>query len=150
MSASNVVRRRKKTSAFKTRKTMPLFSQTKSNEPEQPSFLSSTTLEKRKTESQNMRDKYPDRIPCIIERAASSKNSLPLIDKKKFLVPGHMTFGQLILIIRKRIKLDPEQAIFLFVNNVIPPSTQTMDQVYKEHQKDGFLLATYAAESTFG
>jgi GABA(A) receptor-associated protein len=48
------------------------------------------------------------------------KSDIPTIDKKKYLVPSDMTVGQFIYVIRKRIKLSPEKAIFIFVNNVLP------------------------------
>ena len=33
-----------------------------------------------------------------------------------------LTVGQFIYVIRKRIKLPPERALFIFANNVIPPT----------------------------
>lgn len=35
-----------------------------------------------------MRHKYPDRVPTIVERAEGA-DSVPLCEKKKFLVPSH-------------------------------------------------------------
>ena len=128
---------------------MPLFG--KSTGPEEPSFAATTPLEKRKAEAEKIREKWPDRVPCIVERADSSRNNIPSIDKKKYLVPESMTFGQFIHVIRKRIKLTPEQAIFLYVNNVLPPSSMTMGQIYAEHKgEDLFLTMIYASESSFG
>eukprot|EP00494_Astrolonche_serrata_P022400 UN22657 len=40
----------------------------------------------------------------------------------RFLVPADLTVGQFVYVIRKRIKLQPEQAIFLFVNTTVPPT----------------------------
>jgi len=70
--------------------------------------------------SERIRAKYPDRIPVICEK--SDRSDIPDIDKKKYLVPADLTVGQFIYVIRKRIKLPPERAIFIFVNNVIPPT----------------------------
>ena len=67
-----------------------------------------------------IREKYPDRIPVIVEKAGRS--DIPNIDKKKYLVPGDLTAGQFVYVIRKRIKLSPEKAIFIFVNNILPPT----------------------------
>ena len=67
-----------------------------------------------------IREKYPDRIPVIVEKAGRS--DIPDIDKKKYLVPGDLTAGQFVYVIRKRIKLSPEKAIFIFVNNILPPT----------------------------
>ncbi|CAM9951450.1 unnamed protein product [Ectocarpus fasciculatus] len=105
--------------------------------------------DKRKSEAERIRAKYPDRIPVICEKA--DRSDIPDIDKKKYLVPADLSTGQFIYVIRKRIKLDPEKAIFIFVNDTIPQTSALMSQVY-EHQKDedGFLYITYSGENTFG
>lgn len=46
--------------------------------------------------------------------------------------------------IRKRIKLSPEKAIFIFVDEVLPPTAALMSSIYEEHKdEDGFLYITY-------
>ncbi len=46
-------------------------------------------------------------------------------------------------VIRKRIKLSPEKAIFIFVNDVLPPTAALMTTIYDEHKdSDGFLYIT--------
>eukprot|EP00286_Rhodomonas_abbreviata_P003859 CAMPEP_0181347776 /NCGR_PEP_ID=MMETSP1101-20121128/34057_1 /TAXON_ID=46948 /ORGANISM="Rhodomonas abbreviata, Strain Caron Lab Isolate" /LENGTH=111 /DNA_ID=CAMNT_0023460009 /DNA_START=422 /DNA_END=757 /DNA_ORIENTATION=+ len=105
--------------------------------------------ERRKAEAQRMREKYPDRIPVIVEKATGS--DIPDIDKKKYLVPTDLTVGQFVHVIRKRIKLTPEKAIFIFVNNVLPPTAALMSTIYDEQKdEDGFLYITYNGESVFG
>ena len=39
--------------------------------------------------------------------------------------------GQFVHVIRKRIKLTPEKAIFIFVNNVLPPNPALMSTIYE-------------------
>lgn len=59
--------------------------------------------------------------------------------------------GQFIYVIRKRIKLPPERAIFLFVDNMIPSTSSLMSVVYEvQKDEDGFLYITYSGENTFG
>lgn len=112
-------------------------------------FKEQHPFEKRKAEAARIRLKYPDRIPVISEKA--EKSEIPDIDKKKYLVPADLTMGQFVYVIRKRIKLLPDAAIFIFVNNTLPPAAALMAQVYKEHaDEDGFLYVTYSGESTFG
>ena len=77
------------------------------------SFENEHELTMRIQESKRIREKYPDRIPVIVEKSENSPESLPDIDKRKFLVPQDLTMGQLVFVIRKRIKLDPNTAIFL-------------------------------------
>jgi len=105
--------------------------------------------EKRQAEAQRIREKYPDRIPVIVEKA--EKSDISDIDKKKYLVPADLTVGQFVYVIRKRIKLSPEKAIFIFVNNVLPPTAALMSAIYEEHKDDdGFLYISYSGENTFG
>ena len=84
--------------------------------------------------------------------------------------------GQFVYVIRKRIKLAPEKAIFIFVDEVLPPTAQLMSAIYDEHKyvsrpspflclhisdisltnplrsraEDGFLYVSYSGENTFG
>ena len=45
----------------------------------------------------------------------------------------------------QRIKLAPEQAIFLFVaSGTLPPSVSTLQSVYDDHHEDGFLYTRTA------
>ena len=105
--------------------------------------------EKRASEAARIRGKYGDRVPVIVERA--EKSDIPTLDKKKYLVPADLTVGQFVYVIRKRIKLNAEKAIFIFVNNVLPPTAALMNAIYEEHKdEDGFLYVTYSGENTFG
>lgn len=72
------------------------------------------------------------------------KSDIATIDKKKYLVPADLTVGQFVYVIRKRIKLSPEKAIFIFVDEVLPPTAAIMSSIYEEHKdEDGFLYITY-------
>jgi hypothetical protein len=77
------------------------------------------------------------------------KSDIATIDKKKYLVPADLTVGQFVYVIRKRIKLSPEKAIFIFVDEVLPPTAALMSSIYEEHKdEDGFLYITYVTPST--
>ena len=85
----------------------------------------------------------------IVEKA--ERSDIPSIDKKKYLVPADLTVGQFVYVIRKRIKLSAEKAIFIFVDNVLPPTGAIMSAIYDEKKdEDGFLYVTYSGENTFG
>ena len=113
------------------------------------SFKSQISFEIRQEESQRIMNKYSHRTPVIVEKAKNCE--LDDIDKKKFLVPNDLTMSQFIYIIRKRIKIKPEQAIFLTVNNCLPESNAQIIQVYNKHKdEDGFLYVVYSSENTFG
>ncbi len=106
-------------------------------------------FEHRCREVAEIHTKFPDRIPVICERAEGSR--LPEIEKNKYLVPGDLTVGQFIYVIRKRIKLNPEDALYIFVGSNLPPTSSLMSAVYEEYKEsDGFLYVTYSGENTFG
>jgi Autophagy protein Atg8 ubiquitin like len=65
----------------------------------------------------------------IVEKAPKAR--IGDLDKKKYLVPSDLTVGQFYFLIRKRIHLRPEDALFFFVNNVIPPTSATMGNLYQ-------------------
>lgn len=100
--------------------------------------------------SQMILEKYPDRVPIIIQPSASDRASYP-IDKSKYITPRDLTLVQLQQIIRKRIKFPAEKALFMFINNRIYPITSVVGPLYDEQKnKDGFLYVTYCQENTFG
>lgn len=96
-----------------------------------------------------MLSRFENRIPVICERA--EKSNLPEIDRKKYLVPHDLTIGQFVYVIRKRISISAEKAIFIFVDDILPPTAAPMSTIYKEHKdEDGFLYVLYSSENTFG
>ncbi|MCP8717389.1 MAG: hypothetical protein M5E90_08200 [Asgard group archaeon] len=67
------------------------------------------------------------------------------------MVPVDLTVGQFVYVIRKRIKLPSEKAIFIFVNDILPPTAALISTIYEEHKdEDGFLYVLYSGENTFG
>lgn len=113
-------------------------------------FFKEKSFEDRKKETDRMKLKYPDRIFIYLEKQERCK--LPEIDKNKFLVPKDLTVGQMIHIIRKRIKISSSQGIYLFTEkNDLPMSCQTVDSLYKSHGNiDGFLYLKYNTEEVYG
>ncbi|GKU91834.1 hypothetical protein SLEP1_g5649 [Rubroshorea leprosula] len=94
------------------------------------SFKLEHPLERRQAEAGCIREKYPDRIPVIVERA--EKSDVPDIDKKKYLVLADLTVGQFVYVVQKGIKLSSETAIFIFVKNILPPTATMMSAIYEE------------------
>ena len=115
------------------------------------SYINRKTLEERKKETKDILNKYPDRIPCILEKSSICSNELPEIDKQKFLVPGDLTMSQFMFVIRKRINLNPEQAIFIFCNGQLLLNQSEIKDIYSKHKnEDNYLYLQYSGESTFG
>jgi GABA(A) receptor-associated protein len=107
------------------------------------------SFDERVLEINKIRLKFPDKIPALIQK--NYKSDIPSTSKSKFLIPHDLTVGQLNYIIRKNIKLTPEKALFIFINNTLPPTSALMSSIYEKHKsKDGFLRITYSGENTFG
>jgi GABA(A) receptor-associated protein len=107
------------------------------------------TFASRKADSDKIKAKFPDRIPIVVELAA--KANLPPIDKCKFLVPADMNLTQFLYVLRQRIKVKPEQAIFIFIANKLPAMTSTIGELNAEFMDpDGFLYMTISGENSFG
>ena len=111
-------------------------------------FRDNFPFEKRLAESTRIMSKFPDRIPIIVERG---NTNIQDIDKNKYLVPKDLTVGQFMYVLRKRIKLNSEEAFYIFINDTLPATSQLLSIEYNNNKdKDGFLYVTYAGESTFG
>jgi hypothetical protein len=96
-----------------------------------------------------IKEKYPNYIPIIVR---PKDRSIELV-RYKFLVGAEVTIGQLLCIIRKKIKnLQSSEALFLLVNNILVPSTHSLSLVYKQQldEETNMLFFTLCKESTFG
>jgi GABA(A) receptor-associated protein len=114
-----------------------------------PYYREKHNFNERLEESTRIKNRFPDRIPIIIERAQNS--DVPLIDKIKYLVPGDLSMGQFMFVIRKRLSLSSEKALFLYVNNSLPMTNTLMRELYHSHRDvDGFMYVLYTGENTFG
>ena len=115
------------------------------------SFKSEYSFSKRSLEAKRIMSKYNDRIPIICERSKKAGPDCPYIDKKKYLVPIDLTVAQFIYVIRKRLDLEAEKAMFIFINGQLPTNSHLMSDLYEKNKdEDGFLYVTYALENTFG
>ena len=108
-------------------------------------------VEKNRVDAEKLMRKYPDRIPVIVSRNKHSTTT-PEIDKHKYLVPVDLTAGQLLYVIRKRLNLTSDKALFLFVNKAVMNTNMLISSIYEQEQckEDGFLYVYYTSENTFG
>ena len=111
---------------------------------------------KPKEQAKDMLEKYPDRVPVWIERSKTCNHPcVKDVVKHKYLCPRSLRIVELLAVVRKRIDLQPEVAIFMFVNagrsSLLLPSSITIGDAYDLHKdKDCFLRITYDGENTFG
>ena len=110
-------------------------------------FKKTVPLDKRKQQAITVLEKYPNRIPVICDVS----KTLPDLDKHKYLIPEDLDAGQFMYVIRRRINLEPEKAMYFFVNNKLLQANTFMSQIYEKHKdEDGFLYVYACAETTFG
>lgn len=94
-------------------------------------------------------------------RLFSGRTPSPLdLTDRLFYVPRDAPFGALANMIRARLTkqshadepvLTAEDALFYFINDVLPMHSQPMSIIHKEHvAPDGFVHVTYHRENTFG
>ncbi len=102
-------------------------------------------------ELQNIETRYPGRIPVFVLKARGAAGDLPELEKKKFLVPSSLTVGQLVYIVRQRMKMPPEKSLFLFVGSSLPTTSTLVSELYRMYKsEDGALRIYYSSESVFG
>jgi GABA(A) receptor-associated protein len=107
------------------------------------------SFEERKQKALSLRSKYISHIPVLIKREGTN---VPEIDSEKFLVPSDFTVSQLVCVIRKRVNVSPEKAVFLSLGKAVFPSVSQnlleLDEKYRD--EDQFLRIKYYGEETFG
>ena len=115
-------------------------------------FKQQYTLEQRLHKINMIFERYPDRVPIVIEKinegglkavspAAERSASPKSIEKKIFLVRCEVTICQFSLILRKKIELTPEKGLFLFIGGIIPSNSSILGDLYHQNKnlEDNFL-----------
>lgn len=108
-------------------------------------FRTRLTTQQKVKEFERIQMKHPNRKAIILERHGTQT---PRLDKEKFLVPWDLTAGQLLHVVRLRLPLGRNQAIFLLHDNA-PLSPQTVLSTLL-NSPEGFLYVNYAMEEAFG
>ena len=108
------------------------------------------SLQDRKITAERIISQHCDRVPVVVECSEQLHMEHPL-KKNKFAVPYELTMAQFMFVIRKHMKLEPEYAIFAFINNRLHPTTTPIGTIYaQEKADDGFMYIDIFQESTFG
>ncbi|MGH0169303.1 UNVERIFIED_CONTAM: hypothetical protein FKN15_003242 [Acipenser sinensis] len=90
-------------------------------------------FEKRRSEGEKIRKKYPDRVPVIVEKAPKAR--IGDLDKKKYLVPSDLT---------GKTHSFHAQSSGIQAACWIPPDLS------EHHEEDFFLYIAYSDESVYG
>ena len=118
--------------------------------PATQTFKESTTFEERVKQSAKIQEKHPDKISVICEKHKKSK--LEQLDKNKYLVTDKYKVYQFIHLLRNRISLKQQEALYLFVQGkILLKSDSKMSEVYAQYKDpDGFLYIEYCEYNSFG
>ena len=108
------------------------------------------TREMRIKDSEDIKNKNPNSIPLICEKAPHSK--IKEMGKSKFLIKKDLTLLQFKEVIRKKLDLDSKSALFFLVKGKITlVGNDTFDKIYDKYKdEDGFLYIYYASEEVWG
>lgn len=110
----------------------------------------STPLDERQTQAFRLVKRFPERLPVIVDRA---NRNAPKLDRNKYIINAHDTLSQVIYLLRKRLKLNPQQAVFFFSDDNLLSGNMTISQIRhlsSLKHGDGFTYLFYSLEDTFG
>ena len=109
------------------------------------------TLETRRNQCKKIAENHPDKVPVIIER--DQKCTINKTIKTKYILSKELTLAELIKIIRDKLEINPERALFILVNGKHSLTlTEELGQIYDKYKDktDGFLYMTYSEEIIYG
>jgi GABA(A) receptor-associated protein len=106
-------------------------------------IFKTNTIQERLYFSNKLLSKYPNCVPVILKNKTN--------EHFRYLIPKKLNMSDILVIIRKKIDMGPNQAVFIFVNNSLIPMNSTLEEVYTQHKsEDNFLYMIYTTENTFG
>ena len=108
-------------------------------------YTDKISFEERKKNSKDLLEKYKDRKPIIIY---DDKTKIIY----KFLLSDNHTISVLLISLKKRMKVNKVDSIFLFIDKkIIPCPTQNILSLYTQFKdEDGYLYIDVKRENTFG
>jgi hypothetical protein len=124
---------------------------TKYDEPKPlANYFVDTTVTQRIAEFKKVSALYPEKYPIIV----ISEDPQLQLEKQKYMVVKTMTFGEFAAIIRARLTLAPDTALFYFVGKYkkCVHHSQSIGELAKEYanEDDKFLAIYFRGESAFG
>ena len=105
------------------------------------------TLSNRQNDYQKITKKYPNQTPVLVDSNIETENA----PRVKYLLPNDMTLSQFLFIYRKRMNLNPETALIVFIKNTLPTMSTRVCDIRKDlKDADGFVSIHITEENTFG
>lgn len=95
-----------------------------------------------------MLKQYPQKIPIILVNHNPKELHL---EKNKFLVNKEYSLSSFMYILRKNAKIKENKGIIVIVNNILPPHTIMLWDLYEKYKNhDNILYLNLRVEGVFG
>nr|WIL03963.1 autophagy protein Atg8 ubiquitin-like protein [Cedratvirus lena]WIL04545.1 autophagy protein Atg8 ubiquitin-like protein [Cedratvirus duvanny] len=102
-------------------------------------------MQNRVSDIQEVISKHPDKVPVILI------DRLGIMKSTRYITPRDQHVSEFLFHIRKRTVLKENEALFLFVGNTIPLTSQTMGSLYDKYKGvDLMLTMRVEKENSFG
>lgn len=119
-------------------------------------FRAKHTWQERLCKNRDIRQKYPDRIPILVD--AYKKKGGYVLKQHKFLCPKEYTLGQFLFNLMKHFEVTDGKntaldSLRLFISDkpILGSINASIQHLYLDHQNvDGFLYMYYDTEEAFG
>ncbi len=98
------------------------------------------------SKASQLRTRYPDKYPVIIESIGSGIE----VERRKYLASSSSTMGELMFSIRKYVSLRDHEAMFIYVNSTLVPTSALVSEIWNSHKEDECLYIEIHKENTFG
>ena len=92
-------------------------------------------FEERLAECERLKTQYPDRIPVILE-FDEKLNEYQNKTKDRFLVPGDITMGQFMFVIRSQLRLTHSEAVYLICRGHCIPNTEIFVEIGEKYKEN--------------
>ena len=106
-----------------------------------------------KNETDSIKLKHPTRVPILISILQVDTELYNNVKHHKYMIPKDMSFTEFIQIVRHRINLDKNEALFAIIleNNIMPKMSTLVGELYEKYKSnDGYLVIVLTKENTFG
>ncbi|XP_068220243.1 autophagy protein 12-like [Palaemon carinicauda] len=106
-----------------------------------------TTETQEQTEQQDVKEAANKKIDVLLKATGDA----PIMKKKKWAVEGDKPVGWVAEFIRKYLKLEPSESLFVYVNQCFAPAPdQIIRNLYECFGSDGKLVLHYCKTQAWG
>ena len=100
-----------------------------------------------KSETKSQLDAKDKKVDCLLKAAGDA----PIMKRKRWNVDGTKPISYIIDFIKKYIKCEPSESLFVYVNQTFVPSPdQTLSNLYECFGTDGKLILHYCKSQAWG